>query len=110
MIAAPRAVVATPQLGVPAVALMSNAITEAQVVKVERWARQIANGRVSLLFDADEAGDTGAKDALVKFAERGLDVRLGWSRAMHGGKFAGRQPETLSLEEWQQAILPAIGR
>ena len=97
-------------LGVPAVAIMSNAITEAQVFKVERWARQIANGRVSLLFDADEHGDAGAKEALVKFAERGLDVRNGWSRAMHGGKFAGRQPEMLSLEEWQQAITPAIGR
>ena len=103
-------VIGLDNLGIPAVAIMSNAITESQLAKVERWAKQIANGRVSLLFDADEAGDTGAKDALVKFAERGLDVRLGWSRAMHGGKFAGRQPETLSLEEWQQVILHAIGR
>jgi 5S rRNA maturation endonuclease (ribonuclease M5) len=91
-------------LGVPAVAVMSNAITEHQVAKVERWARQVSNGRVSVLFDADEAGDAGAKEALVKFAERGLDVRLGWSRAMHGGKFVGRQPETLMAEEWITTI------
>ena len=97
-------------LGVPAVAIMSNAITEAQVFKVERWARQIANSRVSILFDADEAGDNGAKEALVKFAEWGLDVRNGWSRAMHGGKFAGRQPETLNAEEWRTVILPALER
>jgi hypothetical protein len=97
-------------LGVPAVAIMSNKITEAQVTKIEPWARSLAGGKVSLLFDADEAGDTGAKEALWLLAQRGLDVRLGWSRGMHGGRFAERQPENLTCEEWEQVIRLAIVR
>lgn len=86
-------------IGVPAVAIMSNKMTEHQVAKIERFARGLASGKVTLLFDADDAGDEGAKAALWLLAERGLDVRLGWSRAMHGGKFVGRQPENLTNEE-----------
>lgn len=97
-------------LGVPAAAIMSNKITEQQVAKVERWSRQLAHGKVTLLFDADGAGDDGAKEAHWLLAQRGLDVRLGWSRAMHGGKFAGRQPENITAEEWNQLIRPAIAR
>src|SRR5205085_11957952 len=80
-------------LAVPAVAIMSNKITEQQVSKVERWARRLAGGKVTLFFDADDAGDAGAKEALWLLTQRGLDVRLGWSRAMDGGRFDGRQPE-----------------
>ena len=86
-------------IGVPAVAIMSNKITDEQVAKVERWARQLAAGKVTLLFDADEAGDAGAKEAIWFLAQRGLDVRPGWSQGMHGGKFKGRQPESLTIEE-----------
>lgn len=97
-------------LGVPSVAVMSNAITEVQVAKIERFAKRLAGGKVALLFDADAEGDAGAKEALWQLAERGLDVRLGWSRAMHRGQFVGRQPETLTAEEWRRAILPGIAR
>ena len=78
---------------------MSNNITDDQVAKVERFANSLAGGKVTLLFDADDAGDTGAKECLWLLAERGLDVRLGWSRAMRGGKFAERQPESLTPED-----------
>jgi len=77
-------VIGLDSLGIPAVAIMSNKITDEQVAKVERWAKQLAAGKVMLLFDADDAGDAGAKEALWLFAERGLDVRLGWSKTMHG--------------------------
>ncbi len=87
-------------IGVPAVGIMSNVITAPQVMKIERWAKLLAGGKVTLLFDADTEGDNGAKETLWLLAERGLDVRLGWSRSMHGGKFAGRQPETLTAVEW----------
>lgn len=87
-------------LGVPAVAIMSNKITEQQVAKVERWAKALGGGKVSILFDADDAGDHGAKEAQWLFGQRGLEVRLGWSKAMHGGRFAGRQPENLTNGEW----------
>jgi 5S rRNA maturation endonuclease (ribonuclease M5) len=97
-------------LGVPAVGILSNKITEEQVAKVERWARMLAGGKVSILFDADQPGDDGAKEAHWLFAQRGLDVRLGWSRAMHGAKFTDRQPETLTRDEWEKAVRPMLVR
>ncbi|MSR60686.1 MAG: toprim domain-containing protein, partial [Planctomycetaceae bacterium] len=97
-------------LAVPALAIMSNKITVEQVTKIERWAKSLAGGKVALLFDADDAGDEGAKETLWLLAQRGLDVRLGWSRVMHGGTFAGRQPESLTAEEWETAIRPAMER
>ena len=62
------------------------------------------------MFDCEDTGDEGAKEALWLLAQRGLDVRLAWSKAMHGGQFAGRQPESLTADEWQTAIQPAITR
>lgn len=103
-------VIALDTLQVPAVAIMSNKITEQQIAKIERFAKMLGSGKVTILFDADDAGDEGAKEALWLLAQRGLDVRLGWSKAMHGGQFAGRQPETLTAEDWQEAILPGIRR
>ena len=91
-------------IGVPAVAIMSNKITDEQVAKVERFAKMLAGGRVTLMFDADDAGDVGAKEALWFFAQRGLDVRLGWSQTMHGGKFKCRQPESLTSLECQSLL------
>jgi 5S rRNA maturation endonuclease (ribonuclease M5) len=99
-------VMALDALGVPAVAIMSNKITEQQVAKVERWAKKLAGGKVTLFFDADDAGDAGAKEALWLLSQQGLLVRLAWSKAMHGGKFAGGQPESLSAEEWAEIAAP----
>jgi 5S rRNA maturation endonuclease (ribonuclease M5) len=97
-------------LGIPAVGIMSNKITTGQVAKVERWARLLAEGKVTILFDADDAGDEGAKEAAWQLLQRGLDVRLGWSQEMHGGAFKGRQPETLKREEWERVIYSPIAR
>ncbi|MSQ97580.1 MAG: hypothetical protein EXR98_23925 [Gemmataceae bacterium] len=97
-------------IGVPAVGIMSNKVTEQQVAKIERFAKGLAGGKVTLLFDADDAGDDGVKEALWLLMQRGLDARLAWSRTMHGGKFAGRQPENLTAEEWEKAIRPAVIR
>ena len=102
--------IALDNLGIPAVAVCSNKISEAQIGKVERWSRHLAGGKVSLLFDADSAGDEGAKEALWLFAQRGLDVRLGWSQGMHAGAFFGKQPEDLTAAEWNAAIRPALER
>ena len=79
-------------------------MTVEQADKVERWARSLANGKVLLLFDADGAGDNGAKEALWLLAQRGLQVRLGWTRSMHSGKFDGWQPESVSTSDWQAVI------
>jgi hypothetical protein len=29
-------------------------------------------------------------------------VRLAWTSKMYGGKFKGRQPESLTIQEWQE--------
>ncbi|MEK6261266.1 MAG: toprim domain-containing protein [Planctomycetota bacterium] len=103
-------VIGLDNLGIPAIAIMSNRITEAQVEKITRWSRQLTNGKVTLLFDCEPTGDDGAKEALWLLAERGLNTRLGWSQAMHSGTFQGRQPENLTREEWEAAILPILER
>ena len=89
---------------------MSNRMTEMQGDKVALWAKQLANGRVTLMFDCEPSGIDGAKEALWFFAQRMLDVRLAWTPWMHGGKFVGRQPENLTREEWEQVVRPAIER
>ncbi len=92
-------VIGLDNIGVPAIAICSNRITAEQADKITHWMQRLASGRVSLMFDCEDTGDEGAKEALWLLAQRGLDVRLAWSQAMHGGKFAGRQPESLTKEE-----------
>ena len=75
---------------------MSNRMTVTQGEKITRFAKQLGINRVNLMFDCDEAGTEGAKEALWFFAERQLDVRLVWSPAMHNGDFKGSQPESIS--------------
>ena len=103
-------VIGLDNVGVPAVAICSNRITEAQVTKVAEWAEQLANRKVTLLFDCQQTGDDGAKEALWLFAQRGLDVRLGWTQSMHGAAFKSRQPESLSSSEWNTAIRALLER
>ena len=86
-------------LEIPAVGIMSNKITDRQVLKVIRWARQLASGKVTVMFDTDERGDEGAKDAVWQLSQHG-PVLQAWSSAAFGGRFAGREPESLSFEEW----------
>lgn len=102
--------IALDTLGVPGVALTSNKITVEQIAKIERWSRQLAQGRVSLLLDADDEGDAGAKETLWLLAPRGLDVRVGWSRAINAGSFVYRQPEQITRDEWERVIRPRLWR
>ncbi len=95
----PNDVIALDCLGVPAVGINSNRITTEQIAKVTRWARQLADGVVTLMFDCDPAGELGMRQALYDIAQH-CRVRLAWSETMFGGKFRNRQPESLSSEEW----------
>ncbi|MBI2480663.1 MAG: hypothetical protein HYV60_19170 [Planctomycetia bacterium] len=88
-------VIGLDNLGVPALGIMSNRMTEAQGDKVLRFAKQLGVNRVNLMFDCEDSGSEGAKDALWFFSERQLDVRLVWSPGMHDGKYRGRQPESM---------------
>ncbi len=103
-------VIGLDNLGVPAVAICSNRITETQVTKIAGWAEQLTDRKVTLLFDCEQPGDDGAKEALWLFAQRGLDVRLGWSQSMHAAAFKNRQPENVSSSEWNTAIRPVLER
>lgn len=96
----PNDVVALDCLGVPAVGLMSNVITEQQVEKLVRWARNLSRRRIVLMLDGDREGEAGAQHALAALAPHS-DVRLAWSSTSHDGRFQGRQPESLTAEEWK---------
>lgn len=91
--------IALDALHIPSVAIMSNHMTTAQVERVTKWAKALARGQVTLMFDCDEPGDEDAKEALWLLTQRGLSVRLAWSSAMHAGMFRGRQPESLRAGE-----------
>jgi hypothetical protein len=97
----PNDVIALDTLNIPAVGLCSNTITDEQVEKVIRLADSVAGGVVTLMLDCDAEGESGAKLALVEIAQR-CPVRVAWSSSMHNGAFKGRQPESLSREEWEQ--------
>lgn len=88
--------------GIPALGIMSNRLSDGQVEKIARWAAQLGKNRVNLMFDNDDAGVEGAKDALWRLAERRIDVRLAWSPNMFNGDFKGKQPESV------QAGLPGF--
>ena len=97
-------VIGLDNLGVPALGIMSNRMTEAQGEKIARWAKQIGSGRVTLMFDCDAGGVEGAKEALWRFAEQRLEVRLAWAPSMHEGAYAGKQPETLTREDVERLL------
>ena len=75
-----------------------------QLAMLEHFARSATNGRIVLLPDNDDEGESGFKELLWSLAERGLDVRLAWSRRSHGGQFNGQQPEDLTPEDWQTLL------
>jgi DNA primase len=86
-------------LGVMALAMMSNQLTAEQAEKLAAYARQYAAGRVGLMHDADVAGDGGAKESLWRLHELGIEAYLVWSRKKFAGKCADREPESLSGDE-----------
>ena len=88
------------ELGVMSLAMMSNKITAEQSQRLASYAREFARGRVGIMQDADGPGDDGAKETLWRMHELGIDAYLVWSRRKFGGKYAERQPESLTAEEW----------
>ena len=87
--------------GVPAVGLCSNTITREQADKAARLARELAGGVVTVLLHCDAEGENGMKQCLGYLSQL-TPVRLAWTSKMYGGKFTGRQPESLTPPEWQE--------
>ena len=99
LVEGPNDVIRLSTLGVPAVALCSNTISREQAAKAAELAYGVAGGSVTVLLDCDVEGEKGMKQALGYLAQL-VPVRLGWTSGMHGGAFKGRQPESLTAEEW----------
>jgi 5S rRNA maturation endonuclease (ribonuclease M5) len=88
-------------LGVPAIGLCSNTITREQAEKAAKLARELAGGVVTVFLDCDAEGENGMKQCLG-YLSQVTAVRLAWTSKMYRGKFAGRQPESLTPPEWQE--------
>jgi 5S rRNA maturation endonuclease (ribonuclease M5) len=101
LVEGPNDVIRLDALEVPAVALCSNTITREQAEKAARLAREAAGGIVTVLLDCDSEGESGMKQALGYLAQL-APVRLAWTIRMYGGKFRGRQPESIATEEWAE--------
>jgi len=59
-------------LGVPALAIMPNHMTDARGEKIIRFAKQLAINRVNLMFDCEDTGTEGAKERTVVL--RGMTI------------------------------------
>ena len=89
-------------LGVPSVGIMSNRMTSEQVAKSAHLARELADGKLNLMFDANPQGDEGAKETLWQLAQSGLNVKLSWSSQMYARRFRDWEPESITSEDWNE--------
>lgn len=103
LVEGPNDVIRLDTFGVPAVALCSNNITREQAVKAAQLAKELANGIVTIFLDCDEEGLNGMKQCLGYLAQL-TPVRLAWTDRMFGGKFKGKQPESLMIQDWQEIV------
>jgi len=101
LVEGPNDVVRLHALGVPTVGLCSNAITREQAAKVASLARRNFGSVATVLLDCDPEGENGMRQALGYLAQL-VPVRLAWTSKMYRGKFKGRQPESLTLDEWEE--------
>ena len=101
LVEGPNDVIRLDTLGVPAVALCSNTITREQAVKAATLAQELAGGIVTVFLDCDQEGLNGMKQCLGYLAQL-TPVRLAWTDRMFGGKFKGKQPESLTIQDWQE--------
>jgi hypothetical protein len=99
LVEGPNDVIRLDTLGVPSVALCSNMMSREQAEKAALLARDLGNGVVTVFLDCDPEGLSGMKQCLGYLAQL-TPVRLAWSDRMYGGKFRGRQPESLAIDEW----------
>tara|TARA_R110002111_G_scaffold164386_3_gene230555 strand:- start:9528 stop:10748 length:1221 start_codon:yes stop_codon:yes gene_type:complete len=107
LVEGPNDVINLHTLGIPALAVCSNTVTETQVDKLATLANSIPGGHVSVMFDLDREGENGAKQTVLELAKR-CCVRLGWTAKAAEGKFKGRQPESVTVEDWNTTIHPAL--
>jgi hypothetical protein len=86
----PNDVIRLAALGLPTVAFCSNTIT-----------RESAGEIMTVFLDCGGEGEKGMKQALGYLAQL-VPVRLAWTSRMYGGKYRGRQPESISADECEE--------
>ncbi len=91
-------------LGVPALGIMSNRMTEAQGEKIARWAKQIGSGRVTLMFDCEPAAWRGRRKPCGASPSSGSTCAWPGRRRCTAGAFAGKQPEALTREDVERLL------
>ena len=91
----------------PAVAVCRNSVTVEQAEKLAALAREFGGATVSVMFDLDREGINGSQQAILEIAKR-CRTRFAWTAELAGGTFKGRQAESVSLEEWETTIHPAL--
>ncbi|QDT91479.1 toprim domain-containing protein [Gimesia algae] len=107
LVEGPNDVINLHTLGIPALAVCSNTITETQADKLATLANEIPGGHISVMFDLDQEGENGAKQTVLELAKR-CQVRFAWSNDPADGQFHIRQPESVTSEDWDTTILPAL--
>ncbi len=100
----PNDVIRLDTLGVPAVGLCSNMITREQSDRLAEIAAKLCGGKVTVFLDCDAEGEAGMRQALGYLSQRTF-VRLAWTSKMFGGKFTGRQPESITIQEWAEVAM-----
>lgn len=98
-------VIALESLGILAVGLCSNRISEGQLEKLARWSKSLSEGKVTLMLDNDLEGWNGTLDSLQKLAAF-AHVRTAWTPESLGGKFRGCQPEQLAAKSVSELMTP----
>lgn len=103
----PNDCIALDAVGIPAVAVCSNRITEQQTKKLASLAKELGGGTVTVMFDLDQFGISGAEQAILMLAKE-TRVRLAWNTEMADGRFLRRQAESISSKEWRDVLLPHL--
>ena len=98
LVEGPNDAIALDVLDVPAFAICSNVITARQATWAATKSRELAVP-VGVMFDTDAEGEAGARQSVLTLAQH-APVRFVWSASTHGRAFKGRQPESLTRDEW----------
>lgn len=94
---------------ITAVGLMWNDVTPHQVQKLASYAWDLCDGHLVSLFDLDEEGRQGMWRFLQKLAQRAY-VRVGWSSEGGAGRWSGKQPEQLDLDQMEAVKSDVMSR
>mgnify|MGYP001559903930 CR=1 FL=1 len=98
-------VIGLDNIGVPAVAVMSNRMTEMQGDKVALWAKQLAGGKVTLMFDCDRSRRVHSQ----AHDQRGRESGRNSAAHRDAGQQARRAPRCVRQDD-RQRHATSVGR